>query len=77
MTARFLNRAPRLGLPRLDRRDGGYDSPMPSSRSPFVSAPLLPLIRVVVAWSFVTAAALCGPCHAPAPAPAFAAEIAP
>jgi hypothetical protein len=50
---------------------------MPSSRSPFVSAPLLPLIRVVVAWSFVTAAALCGPCHAPAPAPAFAAEIAP
>ncbi len=49
---------------------------MPSTHSPSVSAPLLPLIRVAVAWSFVTVAALCGPCRAPAPAPALAAEAA-
>jgi hypothetical protein len=49
---------------------------MPSTHSPSVSAPLLSLIRVAVAWLFVTAAALCGPCRAPAAAPAFAAEVA-
>ena len=71
------NRAPRLVRFTAWRFARGYDSPMPASHSWSASAPLLPLIRVAVAWMFVTAATLVGPCRPPAAAPALAAEATP